>query len=526
MGLASSVAIAAAERVERTGGARAGLAVWRTVAESAVDVETRATALLAAMRCALDLRDPAALEVLALGWERVQSGFYDEVFARIRRAAAAGLVPSATSIARAEAARLRSARGLYAYARCLELSGDVRRAEQIFREAIARAEKEGVLAVASAARLHRAVLLALSLETAREALEEARRVDPGSTSPRDKLALARILLRSSSRFVRAGAIDLLDPLVTGTDAVLQDASLALLAEHADDAGDDLTPMEADRLLALFARPSVEKKALRARQALEVVAAFARARSTPEATRDAAVDDAIARAARLDPALAQLHARARDLTSGRFEPHAAFELPRPRTEGEEAWRDAWAAVLDLAFAMRDGAFPRAALVLRQLRAHALAEGGRFAIPIQVWSPLVAALASADEEVRGAALDLASVLLASRARKAPPRGWLPVSAALTGAGREDLGELARRAAVQSGEPGAAEALAIALTRSAWQLARQPEPAARSRALALLREARAIASTTGGSPSPPARSPAAPSPPPSPPVTPEGSGPTPSP
>lgn len=507
MGLASSVAIAAAERVERTGGARAGLAVWRTMAENAIDPSVKATALLAAFRCALELRDGAVLVALAPEWQRVQGGIHDEVFDRVRTAAHLGFVREATALAHAEAMRHRSARSLHAFARCLEVSGELPSAEVAFAEATMRAEQEGNAAVASAARLRRAAILSRAPARMQEALEEARRVDAATTAPRDRLVLARLLLRSPSRFVRAGAIDLLDPLVSGTEELLADLALDLLAAHADDAGDELTPMEADRLLALFARPTVAKRAARARKALEVVASFARARAAPEATREEATAKAIALAAGFDPGLAVLHARAKDLASGRYEPHAAarFELPVTRSSGEEALRDAWTIVLDLAFAMRDQARPRAVLLLRSLR-----EYGTRGLPVQVWTPLVAALADEDAEVRAAAIALAEVLLARPSRRAPPRGWREIADALARTGREDLAEHARRAAVSVGEAGAEEALATSLSRTAWALVRAGE---RSRARALLREAKAL---SGASPAP-ASPPAAAS------ARPEGSGPS---
>jgi hypothetical protein len=151
------------------------------------------------------------------------------------------------------------------------------------------------------------------------------------------------------------------------------------------------------------------------------------------------------------------------------------------------------VLDLAFALRDRAHGRAVLVLAALAALATRHGRRDdqgpAVPVHVWTPLAAALASDEVEVRGAALTLAEALLASPSRKAPPRGWLPLAATLVVAGREDLAELARRAAARHGEPGATDALALALSRAAWQAARVGD---RAGALSLLREARALGAT----------------------------------
>lgn len=481
MKLAASVAVAAAERVERTGGARAGLAVWRTMADNAVDVEARAVAVLSALRCAVVLRDAAAFEAVLPGWPRVREGIHVDVFARVREAALGGLLPQATALARAEVGRLRSARALYALARCLERGGDDEAAEATYADAAARADNEGRAEIASAARLRRAKLLAARHGTVGPALEEARRVDPEHLAPRERVTLARVLLRAPSRFVRAGAIDLLDPVVAGADARLASRALVLLAEHADDAGDDLTPMEVDRLRALFARPSVSSRAQRAREALEVRAGFARAASS--ASAEEAVHVAMDRAAALDPALGELHARARDLVAGRFEAHAAAAHPVAVLGATAPWSDLWAAVLDLAFAVRDDKAGRAVLVLRALSERARAGA---AIPVQVWTPLATALASEAADARAAALDLAESLLASPSRRAPPRGWMGIAGALVVAGREDLAEVARRAATARGEPGAAAALGETLVRAAW---RAVESGDRARAITLLREARAL-------------------------------------
>jgi hypothetical protein len=56
-------------------------------------------------------------------------------------------------------------------------------------------------------------------------------------------------------------------------------------------------------------------------------------------------------------------------------------------------------------------------------------------------------------------------------------------------EEQATLALRAAVRAKEPGAADALVVALTRSGWQLAAAGDRAA---AIARLREARALAAS----------------------------------
>jgi hypothetical protein len=91
-----------------------------------------------------------------------------------------------------------------------------------------------------------------------------------------------------------------------------------------------------------------------------------------------------------------------------------------------------------------------------------------------------------ELRASAGRLVAALLATTTA-APPRGYLALSQTLLLAEMPDLAALARRAAASAKEPGATEALVLALTRSAWQLAEAGQAAP---ALERLREARALA------------------------------------
>ena len=83
-----------------------------------------------------------------------------------------------------------------------------------------------------------------------------------------------------------------------------------------------------------------------------------------------------------------------------------------------------------------------------------------------------------------------MLASGVRT-PPRGWLGIAHALGGAGFDDLATHARRLAALAKEPGAAEALGVALTRAGWALARAGHRH-REEAIARLREAKSLAAT----------------------------------
>lgn len=465
MRLAASVAIAAAERVERTGGPRAGLAVWRRLADTATTVELRAAAILAGLRCAASLRDLEALANLSRLWETVDEGVWERpLFAVCKELSRTGLHVPATDLAASEVRRMRTARGLYLYARCLDVAGDAR-AAAAFEEAAERAAREGAADVEHASRVRRAVCLARVKETAAAAIEEAKRVDAAAASPREKLALARVLLGAGSRFVRASALGLLDDLVAGPDAALRRRALVVAATFADDRADAVTPLEMDRLLAIFAREPVAKDAARAHEALRASHRLASARD------DDAFEAALSEAARTLPDLEPLHRRARDILAGRFEPRDAPPSPGP-----------WGAILDVVAALRDEAWPRAVDALRRL---AEAAERRERLPPQAFGVAQQALATDAADVRGAAGRLVAALVAEGA--VPPRGWIGLANALSAAEMESLAETARRRAAIAREPGAADALGLALTRAAWRSFAEGD---RARAIARLREAKALA------------------------------------
>src|SRR5260221_11295660 len=120
MGIVDEMAIAAAERVERGGGATAGLFAWRKLAETAGSAETRGRAIVNAWRCAGTLRDVDAIHQLCAQWETVDAGdFDDDIVVLCKELARGGLLVPATAVAHAEARRRGSALARYLYARCL-----------------------------------------------------------------------------------------------------------------------------------------------------------------------------------------------------------------------------------------------------------------------------------------------------------------------------------------------------------------------------------------------------------------------
>ena len=489
MSISADVATGAAERVEKSAGPAAGLAIWRRLAFNAGGVEIRGRAILGGLRCAIAVRDFGAIRDLTQLWQTVEvvsESDWDGLFATCKAMWRSGLGVLATELASAEVRRRPTARALYMVSRCLDLSGDAR-AAAAFGEALVAAEKEGATRMVRAIRVRRAAWLARSAETTNEALEEAKRASSPETTLAERLVLARVLLRAPSRFGRAAAIGLLDEIVSGGAAAgvaagaIAKKALVLAARHADDMGDEITPLEVDRLLALFSRDTIANECAKARDAVRAIDRLARAK---EKKSDAELEAALDEAARSDPELATLHQRARDILRGRFESHESSATSA---------HPEWTAMLDAVVAMRDAAWPRTAVALRRL-AESAERGER--LPPHVWTVAQAALGTDDAEVRGVAGRLVSSMMKTTTA-APPRGWLGLAHALAACGMDAPATIARRSAAVAKEPGAVDALGSALTRSAWQLVREGD---RSQAIARLREARALGDGGSKGPTPP--------------------------
>ena len=510
MSLASDVAVGAAERLERSAGPSPGLKVWRRLAANAASAELRGRAILGGLRCAIAMRDLGAIRDLALLWrtvETVDSALWDGVFVTCKDMWRSGLGVCATDLAWSEVKRAPTTRALYAYARCLDVADDPK-AAAAFADALASAEQEGATRYVHVCRLRHAAWLARSAGTLRAAIEEAKRVKVADATPAERLLLARVLLRSPSRFARASAITMLDDVVMAAAAnantnkggaadasamALARRALGLAARHADDMNDELTPLEVDRLTALFSREPFGKSLARVRDVVRAIDRLARAN---EKKSDTEMEVALADAARVDPELAILHRRARDILGGRFEAYQPHDVSITSTTSAHPQ---WTALLDAVVAMRDEAWPRAAHALRRLAE--LAERGQ-RVPPQVWSTAQAALGSGDAEVRAVAARLVAAMMKTTTA-APPRGWLALAQVLAVAGMDHLATTARRAAAAAKEPGAADALALTLTRSGWQHALAGD---RSQALERLREAKALSPARPAAAAPPAAVPPA--------------------
>jgi hypothetical protein len=502
MSLAADVAVGAAERLERSAGPAPGLKVWRRLAANAASAELRGRAILGGLRCAIAVRDLVAIRDLTQLWRTVETvapALWDGVFVTCKDLARSGLGVCATDLACSEVKRAPTTRALYAYARCLDVAGDPK-ATAAFADALASAEMEGAARYVRVCRIRHAAWSARAAGSLTAAIEEAKRVVVADATPPERLVLARVLLRSPSRFARASAIGMLDDVVSAVAAnanananasamALARRALGLAARHADDRNDELTPLEVDRLAALFSREPFTKPLARVRDVVRAIDRLARANETKS---DTEMEAALADAARVDPELAILHQRARDILSGRFEAHQPDEPSTTSTTSTTTSTSAhpqWTALLDVVVAMRDEAWARAAHALRRLAE--LAERGQ-GVPPHAWSTAQAALGSGDTEVRAVAGRLVAAMMRTTTA-APPRGWHALAQALAVVGMDDLATTARRAAAVAKETGAADALALTLTRSGWQHALAGD---RSQALARLREAKALSLSDGSS------------------------------
>jgi hypothetical protein len=281
--VASRVAVALAEQVERVAGPRAGLRAWRALARERRDeADIRGQALIEALRCAAKLGDTDAVRELTREWESIQRGVWiASIVAITKTMARKELADEATALAAAESRRHRTARALYLWASCLEL--EPRRAPiapdvvaRAYRDAAERASNEGAQDIERAARARRLELLSRSWATLPEALSEAKAMELGPLSPAARLAVCRVLLLSPSRFVRAGALGALDDLVATGDEPIARAALQEIARWVDEGG-AASSLELDRLAALFGR---ERAARFAPAARSVIAELGRGDAAP------------------------------------------------------------------------------------------------------------------------------------------------------------------------------------------------------------------------------------------------------
>ncbi|MFO0743119.1 MAG: hypothetical protein U0270_45015 [Labilithrix sp.] len=436
MSVAGAIALRACEQASQSVGSRAGLVAYKALAQSSADVDTRAKALIGALRCAIALRDGAAVEDLLPFWVGIDRGDWP-VTTLVRELVRARMSVQAISLAEAEAGRHRTAHSLYTCARAHDVARDGRAVEW-FRKTIRRAQKEGNTRIETAARARLVALLARSWETLDAALAEAAMLDPKTVA--DPIELARVLLFSGSRFTRAGAIGILADAAKSDDIEIRLRARRLAARYVDEAADSVTPLEQDRLSAFLKDALGEKLA-------------------PD-----------------------IEARAEDILRGRYEVPREDVLGAPSDpRARRLFRHD--ELLDVVVAMRDRAPARAARSLRPL-ALAIESGER--LPREALAVTHAALLDGDRELADVAIRIAKRWLARPSYAAPPRGYLALAEALADANEPDLALLARRAAATRKEANAVASLATILTRVGWEAARSHD---RAHAIRLLREAKGL-------------------------------------
>jgi hypothetical protein len=108
MSITADVATGAAERVEKSAGPAAGLAVWRRLAFNAGGAEIRGRAILGGLRCAIAVHDFGAIRDLTQLWQTVEvvsESDWDGLFATCKAMWRSGLGVLATELASAEVRR-------------------------------------------------------------------------------------------------------------------------------------------------------------------------------------------------------------------------------------------------------------------------------------------------------------------------------------------------------------------------------------------------------------------------------------
>lgn len=475
--------LAAAEQLERSVGPFIALATYQRLIPTLGAGDTRTRAILGALRCAVQLAEAPEVSRFTALWGDAGKGLHLGVIVSLcKMLAAQGRRDAAAKLAAAEAAREPTARALYLSALCLELTGDSA-AGEAFSRAAQRADAEaGADDVGAAARMRLLGYLDADPSQHARALAEASVVDPANASPVERFYLAAARLRSPSRFARASALSILEELGKHPDPRLAAAAIQRAAQHADECGQAISAIEADRIAAALRHWRVPEE--RDRALARLVALVRIAAKTGDAR-----EDAILAAGGVAPEIFAHLCRARAVLAGGGQ--GSYASVAASAQGASA--PALPAALTLAELGLDAivdmshARPREAAIALEQAAHKI--GGETVIPPPLWTACQLALAARDAVVQRAAARLAERLLAA-SRVAPPRGYISLAIALSRASLADLGIQALRAAVLAREPGAPERLGLAIVRRGWEHASRGEGEA---AITALLEARGMLEPT---------------------------------
>ncbi len=457
MGVLDDLALSGVDRVERSLGPRAALRTLMPLLDTLPAGRGRARGVLRAIGYAAELNERELVESLAVRWSvEAQAKAKD---ARLAIVALAAHPAAAIALAYAEVQRTRGdydeAAAHYALGRALEAAGRIEDALAEHDVAIRLSGEQPLLRACASARAVRALL---ALGRRDEAAQRASALLPLERAPaEDRLAIAVAALDAPGRYKRAAALDVLEQLAQKGGDIGRSA-IALAAAHAERAGRALSSIEADRVRAVLAHhPGAADASAR------LAALLAIAEDEP---------GALARGARTDAAAESLLPRARAVADG----NAAG--PRPEAGGRVLV--GWLGVA-IAAALREKNRHEARALLDELTER-VKQGARVEAP--VWTAAV--LAVRDERLSQLGRELARALLDAEGEP-PPEGYLDVAEALEARGADELAIIALRRAAARREPRARARLSALLRHRGWQAA---DAGDRPRALALLREARALA------------------------------------
>jgi hypothetical protein len=452
-----SIGVAAAERLERSVGPSVALRSYKALLGGAErDVQLRAAE--GAFRCALALRDELELAAVSAYWETlVDLAGADVVLQLVMPLLLKGRIEEALIITAAEVKRRPAARSLYLHARALEQAG--RDHEDAFRRCAEQADG-GLRVAARCKQLEAMIARGAPIE---EQLEVADGIELDEATAPQKLLVARVRLSSESKFARAAALSVLTELAKGGDGALARRAVRLAARHADDAADELSWVEADRVAAALSCWESEPEREAALRRLSARRSISEGRE-PEAV--------IAELPDLESSYREHLERARAVIAGHVLEGVSSEPMLGVAErcfaalhaiGSENWEEA------------------------ELSLRALSTDVSAPPPRAAW--VVARLALADTPPKGvvlAGLALTQKLLELRAT-APVEGYLPFAGAAHRHKATELTVALLRRALRRGDKGARELLVTVLTRRAREAVARGD---RSAALNLLQEAKRVA------------------------------------
>jgi hypothetical protein len=433
MSMLGSVALGAAERLERTMGPRVALRSYKALFGQR-DAAVVADAVRGALRCALALEDHEELCRVAEQWAALgNQAATSEATAQCRQLLRQGRGRAARILADAEVTRSGSGRAWYLAARVRDQTGDREGATKAFERAAQ--EGEGAIVVSARAALLERALHEPASAPPVDATEVAK-----EGSDAQKLLAARALLRAASKFKRAAGLSILAEVAEGP---LRREAVALAAHHADGAGASLSWVEAERIDAVLSRWPDESAAAVARRRLAHRRALGSA------------NDAVSRREALCAALADergglRHAELADAVAagGELDPDVVAEAAGVPLSA--------AAALSAVHAIRRGLPDEAVRPMAALKEDP-GDGPA------AW--VVAQLALAEPTLVARARELVTALLAAPTVASPPLGWSALADALERSGNAELAERALRRGAAAGDTAAKQHLAASLAERGW-------------------------------------------------------------